>query len=215
MKLNILNSTFCATLSVIAISMTSCDGDERNIEGSWVSGEDRLFLNEKSLADCQVASQFTFTPDENDRSHGTVTINSDITIQDAVKPTAEVDSIISEYEITITAQSQISGTYSFSDDDDVVIALDSKTLNVSIDPEAVKFASNLISGQQSPAVEPIPRKEIADKYTPQVRGALSELYKKYAKLSDIKIKHNILSCEIDENGQDRDMTFRRAEVESE
>ncbi len=199
-------AVICAGM-FMGFASTSCSEDTK-IDGSWIGTQERLFLNEKSLADCEAESRFTFTPDADDASHGNVSIVTDLTIQDAVPSN---DSIVSSYEITVTGSSKISGTYVFTNDDEITVNLDSKTLQINIDPDGVVFASNVFTGQQEPQVEPLSRTELAGRYERQLRMAVAGLYDRYHRIDEIKISHNIMACEI----ADHDYSFRRADVQPE
>lgn len=203
---------FATALFLACTMLPSCSGDDEKIDGAWVGGEERIFLSEKSIADCQAVSRFTFTPDADNNRKGTVTIVSDITIQDAVAPTDTSYFPDSNYEVSVVGEAMISGNYTFErdEDDDIIISLDPKSLKTSVNPDAVVYAANIVTGQQDPQVEPVPRQELAVRYERQLRAAVSALYEKYHKISDIKITHNIMSCEIN----DRDYSFRRIDPQS-
>lgn len=207
MKFKYLTNTFGLIAMAASVAMTSCSSNEKDIAGSWIGGEERLFLNQESLANCQATSRFTFTPDQGSNDEGKIDIFTDVVIQDAVPSN---DSIVSTYEITVTGTAKISGTYVFEDDDDIIITLDSKTLDIAVDPEGVAFASNVITDQETPAVEPLSRKDLATKYSRQLRGAVTELYGRYVKIDDVKIHDATMSCEI----QDKPCSLRRIDNSS-
>ncbi len=195
MKLHKFNLVIASLGLAASLSLVACSSHEKDLEGTWTGGMERLSLDQNSLADCQTTTRIVFTPNSDNTSQGSINILSDIVIQDVVPSN---DSIVSEYEITVSGTSQISGTYVFEDDDDIIVSLDPQTLNITIDPEAVIFASNVLTDEQKPGIETLSRKSIADRYMRQLRGAVAKLYDKYHKISDITISKDLMSYELDD-----------------
>lgn len=185
---------------------TACERTPQ-VEGTWIGAPARIDSNASTgvlgpVADCTVASTLNFAP--TDKKSGAVTITSDINMLDAVN--APVDSPIATYEISVSATASISGTYEFTEGDDMVLTLDYNTLTVHLDPDAVTYNQNLIDNAQAPEIDSL-RPILADRYRAALASQLRTEYTKYQHLEDIKIKSSILTCEV----ADRDLSFRKAE----
>jgi len=194
-----------------SLTLTSCS-DDKYISGQWLSGDSKIFLNDQSLADVDVTSRLTFTPDEKDGRQGVISIVSDVVVRDEI---STLDSLDLKYEVTITGQTSISGTYAYEDDEDdeIIIHLDRSTLKTVVNPQAVTYGQNIVTDSLMPQVETLDRKQIATVYQAQIHRAILDDYAKYTKLSDVKISKSLMSCEIkDKDANERDFTFRRIEA---
>lgn len=194
---------FCATAALV---FAACERMPQ-VEGTWIGAPARIDSNASAgllgpVADCTVASNFNFSPTDN--KTGAVTITSDINMLDAVN--APVESTIATYEISVSATASVSGTYTFTDHDDMVLTLDYTTLTVHLDPEAITYNQNLLDNSQAPAIDSL-RPAMADRYRAALTSQLRTEYAKYQHIEDIKIKNSILTCEV----ADRDISFRKAD----
>lgn len=193
-----------AFVAILALMLGSCSDNVKELSGSWITGESRLQIDDSGMADCRTTSRLTFTPNADDDRVGDITITTDIAISDALPAT---DSLSSPYEITVTGQASVSGTYEWVDgsDDEIYISLDPKSLKVKIDPDGVEFVANLISGTESPVVTNIDRTAIATRYKSQVSRVIDKLYSQFTSIDDMDFQKTILSCEIN----DQDYVLRR------
>lgn len=201
-----MNKLLLSFAWIVMVCLVACDTTP-NVEGTWIGAPVRIDSASSAdvlgpVADCQVASTFNFVA--SDKSNGTVNITSDITMLDAVD--APVDSPIATYEISVSATASISGTYTFTDDDDMVLTLDYSTLTVHLDPEAITYNQNLLDNTQAPAIDSL-RPILADRYRKAITSQIRADYAKYQHMEDVKINNSILTCEVD----DRDMSFRKAD----
>ncbi len=200
--------SLCAIMAVALTAIfTSCDG-KPDVEGTWAGTMQQLAPGGQDgvtgpLVNSTVVTRIQFIPIPSDSIDGNIVLYSDISAQDEI---AEYNGISLDvpYEVSVAATSNIKGTYKFVDDDDIAVYLDDSTLEVSIDPKAVKFTANVLTGEQNPEIENL-REGQYWRFNSDIMANMRLVYAKYQHISDIEIKDNILSCEVD----DRDMTFRR------
>lgn len=197
-------------LSGIVLLLGSCDKTP-DVAGTWEGNAVRMdaAADNKTAApsattarpiNTQIATNLTFIPDATDAKKGTVELASDIDVVDYVPFNDTADS---PYELNIAATSVATGSYHFTDDDEIVIAIDNKSVKVNIDPEAVSYGSNVLTGVQTPAIDSI-KPAIVNRYNTLLLPEVKNYYSRFNKIDDIKVKESIMSCEIG----DRDYTFR-------
>lgn len=192
--------TLCITSAVCSCNRVP------DISGTWNGTASQIGYTGKDnvtgpLVNGQITNTLTFIPSVNETRMGTVEIASVINVTDAVPFEGQVTD---PYEINVTATATGRGAYHFTDDDELVIAIDNNSINVNVDPEAVTYAENVFTGTQSPQTEDIKGK-LASAYKAKILSQIRLEYSKMQRLDDIKVHDNILSCEF----ADRDYTFRR------
>lgn len=204
MRLHLL----CASVaSAMVLLLTSCKSNP-DVEGIWAGTMQQLAPAGQDgvtgpLVNSSVVTRIQFLPMPSDSIDGNVVLTSDITAQDVIAEYSGV-SLDVPYEVSVAAMSSIKGTYKWIDDDDVAIFLDDASLDVSIDPQAVKFTANVLTGQQNPEIESL-RDGQYWRFKTDIQANMRLVYSKYAHLSDVEVKDNIMTCEVD----DRDLSFRR------
>lgn len=192
-------------LGLVALAMTACSSHP-DVEGSWMGQPTKLAQTGTPdvsgiLANSQVMTTMVFAPSESDSSKGSVTLMSDISVMDAIGPN---DLILQTYELSVSATAAISGTYQFTDEDDMAIALDNNTLTVKVDPSAVTFNANMVTGGQDPQLDTI-KPQLAQSYTVSIGTEMQAYYATFQRVDDIHVHDGMLTCEIN----DRDYTFRK------
>lgn len=202
-----IHSLYAALSVLLSVIFSACDS-KPDVEGTWVGTMQQLSPTGQEgvtgpLVNSSVVTRIQFLPMPSDSIDGKIVLMSDISAQDEI---AEYNGVSLDvpYEVSVAASSSIEGTYKFADDDDIAIFLDNSTLQVTIDPKAVKFTSNALTGQQNPEIENL-REGQYWRFNSDIMANMRLVYSKYQNLSDVKIKDNILSCEV----SDRDMTFRK------
>lgn len=193
--------------TLVAAAFTSCSNED-DIEGTWTGTPQKLSPASAEsvtgpLVNSRVVTTLTFTPQANDSIDGTVQFSSTVSAQDEINENNGV-SLDVPYEVSVSAITTASGTYKFVDDDDIAIFLDDNSIEVSMDPQAVKFTSNVMDGQQHPEIENLRTGQFW-RFKTDILSNMRFEYSRYHRLSDVKVKDNILSVEID----DRDYSFRR------
>lgn len=199
-----------AVAAVAALAMTSCDGTP-DVAGSWNIPATSLSQTGTQdapggvLVNSLVTTTVTFTPDKDNNRQGTITLNSMVNIDDTWSLANDTD-ILQTYEVSVAGTASISGTYQFvnDEDDEMTASFDFANMSVNVDPEAVKFRTNVLDGQQSPELDTLKDGKLAE-YTRDLNGKLKAYYTQFQKIDDIKVTDGMMSCEIG----DRDFTFRR------
>ncbi len=203
MKKTILLS--CSMLVLGSALLTSCDS-RPDISGTWTGTPIRM--NDIKGADLASATMtFVFANDSAGRKPegGEVYISALIDANQAVS--AQNDNTIDiPYEVSVAATASISGrwTYEDRDDDDILIVLDAKSLQVRVDPHGVTFSNDILTGKQQPVIDSLSN-ATANAWTKSISTAISDRFHNISKISDIKINNGIMSCEIN----DRDYNFRK------
>lgn len=182
------------------VLLASCDNHPR-IEGTW-TGTPIHITNIDIASEATATFSVSFTKGDSSDG-GQVTISALI---DANQPvSSDSASIDQDYEVSVAATAAISGQWSFEkdDDDDILIFLDSSTLQVNVDPSGVTFSTDVLTDSQQPLIDSLSRNSTSD-WTKSITKALTQRFSGLTKISDIKIRNGIMSCEI----HDRDYTFR-------
>lgn len=185
------------TLSLVAAAATiglfSCDNGatrlSKEIEGSWSGTPEKLVQSGSSEA--TVIETYDFLGNDSING-GNIIINSIISVTGSISGS---EAIVQPFSLTASGSATISGTWRAIDDDEISIALDSRTLQVKVDPDAVVLSSNIISGSEAPSVDSI-APGIANQIRTQLSKALEIRYLTIKHLDDVKIKDNILKYEI-------------------
>ncbi len=147
---------------------------------------------------------FTYSP-EGQTDHGQVIISSLI---DANQPVSPTNPAVDEaYEVSVAATAVISGdwTYEDHDDDDILLFLNPATLQINVDPSGVTFSNNILTQRQQPEIDSLSA-VTAQLWKASIAKAMKQQFSGLQKISDIKIRNGIMSCEI----EDRDFTFRKS-----
>lgn len=191
--------------AVAALSLTACDKTP-DVQGTWSGlispletggGQDLVGRNVSS----QISTNLTFSG-SSESKEGNVELASNIDIIDAVPFDNRVDA---PYEVSVTASAQAMGTYRFVDDDDIAIVIDPASVKVTLDPDAVSYGANVLTGQQTPAQLDSLKAEFVKVYQAKVLQKVRLYYARFRKIDDVKVKDGMLSCEVN----DTDLTFQR------
>lgn len=198
---------FIAAASVAAV-MVSCSGNPKFV-GQWASTAPYSMARDLpvSIADAQLTLDFGIG--EESTSTGPVTLSSVIDLTQPV----EADTTFSQaYEVSVTANSTVTGTWLLADDDDdVVLSFDMSTLSVSVDTDGVAFSQNLLTGAQQPVLDSLTT-VTAQRWQSLLTAAVKRQLADFAELDDVEVSDNgnILTFEIKTDAKhDRKLTFNR------
>lgn len=198
---------FIAAASVVAV-MVSCSGNPKFV-GQWASTAPYSMAHDLpvSIADAQLTIDFGIG--EESTSTGPVTLSSVIDLTQPV----EADTTFSQaYEVSVTANSTVTGTWLLADDDDdVVLSFDMSTLSVSVDTDGVAFSQNLLTGAQQPVLDSLTTLT-AQRWQSLLTAAVKRQLADFAELDDVEVSDNgnILTFEIKTDAKhDRKLTFNR------
>lgn len=212
LKPGVIKAQLAVAAGIAIVCLGACSR-LANIEGTWAGTPSRYETPQPAAASgsngavvtnisTQIATRMTFIPDQAKSGTGIVEFASDI---DAVNTVPFDSTMVDPYEINIAATAVCSGTYHFDDRDEIVIAIDPVSVRVTVDPEGVNYSENVLTGQQAPQIDSL-RPALVQRYTRQLIPVMNDYYSRFTRVDDIKVKNDILSCEIN----DRDYTFRRA-----
>lgn len=182
---------------ILLASVQSCS--DNGLAGSWLGAPTRINIG--GTADTQVTPKLTFVPNEENDTEGDVTIASEIAVLDVLPSN---DSLVAPYEISLYGTSEIKGTYRMVDDDEIIISLDSSTLNVNISSKDIRFNESQFTQRLIPDEIQDQAPQIARRYASRIQHTLGIEILQYSRLDDVKIDKDLLMCEIN----DRDVTFR-------
>lgn len=204
MMKNILRLPLLLLAPAFVASLASCDSRD-DVVGTWQGTSTRID-DINAAVDGSMSTTIEFTGEngkQSDRS-GTITITALI---DTNQPVSSSNSgLMQPYEVSVAATASITGdwTYEDRDDDDIIVSLAPESLNVRIDPDGVTFSQDILTGNERPVLDSLTAATSAA-WKRSLTAAMRVEFAKYQKISDVKVKKNILSCEID----DRDYSFRR------
>lgn len=193
-------SLFLILLASSATLFISCER-RPDVTGVWSGMPTRI--NTVSAAS-DATAQYSFAFGSTDKNGGDISISALI---DANQPvSASVLTTDVPYEVSVASTATINGSWRYEDDDDIIIALDPSTLNVRVDPHGVTFSTDILTATQQPQLDSLTATTAAA-WQVSLTKAMTEEFRKFNKISDIKIHNGIMSCEID----DRDCTFRQTQ----
>lgn len=199
------DTTFFALLGILAsvAAISSCSRTKA-IEGTWEAAPTRISV--QGAADAYATVTLDFAPAQNARTGGDVNISAVVELTQAV--TTPAITIDEPWEVSVSANALINGTYVYDDgdDDDILLNLDPSTLQVNVDPDGVTYSRNILDGIPASQLDSL-NAATADRWRLLITSAIRDEFNKYRKIDDIKIHHNdMMSAEIN----DQDYTFRRA-----
>lgn len=162
--------------------LASCDNRPK-IEGAWAG----YVRNAVPGQTQEMNVTYDFGKD------GKVASSYQVTVSE---PLPQVDSLMAAYQINVSAIATMNGTWRYVDgeDDEVALNFDPSTLQVSVDPQAVEFRSNVITAQQDPVLDSI-RPVVVDHYQKMITDAMSKGAMKVV-LDDVKVKGELMEFEI-------------------
>lgn len=177
-------------IGLMAVAFGSCDENARlarEIQGTWTGTPERL--NDAENVTSTIVETYTFTPDEvNPKAkNGNVTITGNVS--------SNIPVAVSPVSISAAATTSIQGTWTVIDDDEIVLVLDPKSLQVKVDPEAVTVSNDIFTDQNIPQVDSL-RREVTANIAAQLRRDAEIHYMSVRQLDDVKIKGPILKFEI-------------------
>lgn len=181
-----------AAAALCALGLNSCNEASRlakNIEGTWSGAPERLIDDPTGTA--TVIESTTFAVDSTGKG-------GDMIIVGLVSATGQMQgspAIIQPISISAAAKAEVLGKWQAIDDDEIQVAIDARTLTVSIDPEGVVLTTNMLDGDAQANVASI-KPQLAEAVKRQVTNALQMRYASIKKIDDIDIKGNVMDYEI-------------------
>ncbi|MDE6644030.1 MAG: hypothetical protein K2K27_08025 [Muribaculaceae bacterium] len=189
----------------LVLMASSCNSDSKlakDINGTWASSPERLTDNIGNSSSIIRILEFNKLPEKNG---GTLTMSGLISVNSTVP---QGDGIESPISYTASGVATIQGEWTVDDDDEIKIFLDGTTMKIDVDPDGVVLDYNVLTGTSTPdttAIKPV----LAGMVKKAISTGVETKFFNAKKIDDIKIKDNIMSCEID----DYDITLRRQNVD--
>lgn len=197
-------SVICATAAVAGMLtlMTACDTKAKlaeSVQGKWTGNPEKML--DTGAASASMVRTLEFTKGAAD-TEGSVTMTAMITVENTMQSN---DSIVTPLQITASGVATITGVYQAKDDDELTISLDATSMNVNVDPDAVKLNYNIATATSAPLVEKL-KPGAAILATQQINRAAQNEFSNITEIDDIKIEGSIMRCEINHT----DLTFTKS-----
>ena len=197
-------SVICATAAVAGMLtlMTACDTKAKlaeSVQGKWTGNPEKMLDTGAASASMVRTLEFTKGAADNE---GSVTMTAMITVENTMQSN---DSIVTPLQITASGVATITGVYQAKDDDELTISLDATSMNVNVDPDAVKLNYNIATATSAPLVEKL-KPGAAILATQQINRAAQNAFSNITEIDDIKIEGSIMRCEINHT----DLTFTKS-----
>jgi len=186
---------------VLACACSSCNRFKA-LPGLW-TGTPAMLGNPGQTSSTAITSM-EFNAAEGSKNSGNVVLRAIVNMEGATVP--QFDGMVASYALTATASAVIDGKYSIVDDDEILLSLDPASLEVKVDPAAVKYRPGTFSDEQLPIIDSL-MPDAAEHLTSVIRPLISQEFYKYNKLDDVKIEHDtMMTFEIG----DTDYIFHKA-----
>ncbi len=194
----------CAPAAVAGMLtlMTACDTKAKlaeSVQGKWTGNPEKML--DTGAASASMVRTLEFTKGAAD-TEGSVTMTAMITVENTMQSN---DSIVTPLQITASGVATITGVYQAKDDDELTISLDATSMNVNVDPDAVKLNYNIATATSAPLVEKL-KPGAAILATQQINRAAQNAFSNITEIDDIKIEGSIMRCEINHT----DLTFTKS-----
>lgn len=192
--------------AALALGLTACDKTP-DVQGGWQGSVTPLELNDNGGVSAgqnvssQVVTNLSFVRDAEGKT-GMVEFQSNI---DIINATPFNQQAVSPYEINIAATAVATGQYRFVDDDEMTVVIDPASVKVTVDPDAVTYGANVLTGQEMPAQVDSLKAQSVRNIQAMLTQKMRLYYGQFAKIDDIKVHGSVLQCEV----ADHDLTFQR------
>lgn len=188
-----------------AMSLYSCGDRLDALPGLWEGTPVTIGSVSQMNSTASISMEFQTVPGGGET--GDVALRAMINTEDATVP--QLDGMVESYALDVASTAYIMGKYTVVDDDKILITLDPSSLDVKVDPDAVRYGSNIFTDEQKPVVDSL-MPYAAAHLQAVIKPQISKEFLKFGTLDDVKIKDGrILYCEI----ADRDYTFRKVEMQ--
>jgi len=198
---------YAPAVAMLAACLSSC-GNGDNFIGSWTASAPvslQADIPAASSATSLISLDFS-KGDSGNRVYLSSLVN-------ATQPVTfdSIASVDAPYEVSVSAVASVSGTWSRSGDDDLLLAFDLSSLKVEVDPAGVMFTQNMITGANQPAVDSLTARTAAI-WRSQIERAVRSSLIRYSKLEDVEVDRDRTTLQFEIKnaaGRDIDMVMRR------
>ncbi|MDE7470388.1 MAG: hypothetical protein K2M57_02960 [Paramuribaculum sp.] len=195
------------TLSLLAIGLTlaSCDSKSslaKDMSGSWAGAPERI-NSPQTAATITCTDTYDFI-EETGIAGGNVTIAGMMSVSAPMLSSGDTGG----YSISAAANTTISGTWTVTDEDEVEMILDPRSLTVNIDPDALELRTDSL-GVQAPQVDSI-APGLTDRLRQLLTGVMEEHYLSQRHLDDVEVSDNVLKFDVETpKAKDKKIVLRR------
>lgn len=192
-----MKGIYCLIGLAVTLSLSSCNENARlakELHGTWAGTPENVTDNTAITA--TLMETYTFTDAADTLAKGAY--GGDITVTGLISCSTQIlgDSTLAEpMTLNASAVSNISGTWTVIDDDEVSIMLNPESLVVNMDPDAVKVANNVVTNNDTPVIDSL-KTGISNTLLEGIRHTLTMRYASVRQLDDIKIKGPLMKFEI-------------------
>ena len=182
-------------IAAMAITFGSCDESTRlarNVCGTWAGTPESLESGNVSSSTIIESYIFTAGDEQTGPKGGNITITGNVS---STIPVASDNPATGQASISVAATTSIQGTWVAIDDDEISLNLDSRTIQVKIDPDAVMVTNDLMSESGNQAIDSLSTQVISG-ITRQIHSAIEMRYMSIRHLDDVKIKGPLMKFEI-------------------
>lgn len=193
MRSTFIISASAATVMAIMLGLTSCNEEARlakNLQGTWSGVPESLSTDMAGTT--TIVETYNFEPDPQQKAGGSFIIQAMISAN-GVMP--QSDEIVQPYAITASAAATATGTWTVVDDDEVTVSIDPQTIKVTLDPEAVMFNTDLLTGAEAATLDSI-KPAMMGRLDARFRRDVMTRFTELRHLDDVKVKDNQLRYEV-------------------
>ncbi len=179
------------------LGLQSCDGAARlaeNVAGPWTGSPEVFYDDATSHTTIVETYTFNLSDDKSNGAGGQLILTAQLA-SDGLVPGTDVNP--APREIEISARATATGSWQATDDDEIMITINTKSINVEVDPSDVVVSAQSESGEKAPVTgtaTPMMIKQIQKQFA----QALQIRYMAPIKLDDVKINANTMSYEIND-----------------
>lgn len=180
---HILKSIWLLSVTVMALSLWSCDNRE-NVVGQWQFAPEAGEMPDSVISEvtgCLVIS-----------GDGRVLLTTDVSLTGEMSDSS--NSLIDS--VTVKAVASIEGTWRYATrkNDVIDIVYDYSTFGVSIDPDDITYAPAAGSVRMSVLHDTMKGATI-DEYRTRLSPALEEYFNQFVSMSGIRVDNGVMHCE--------------------
>lgn len=190
-----MNIKYSMALSVLTVAAavtfsTACESPTRlasKLEGTWSTSPQRF--------DKEIVGQGTYIPvlefsREDKRPEGTVIISTQLSVTMPVN--APVDSMgAAPVSATAAGLATISGVWTADDDDQVKIALDPSTLDITMDPDVQFAIADVFTDYDTDSVSRV-SPQVMRAFAEEARKGMTDVISRLNELDDIDFQSDVM-----------------------
>lgn len=172
------------------LGLISCDDGKaqlaHELQGSWSGAPQRMV--DGPADETSVIETIDFFEGDS-VAGGNLIVNSMISMTGAVSGS---DAINQPFSLTASASATVSGDWVATSNDKVTVNLDLTTLDVQVDPKDVVLSTDIVTGDESPAIDSI-TPGLALQIKKQIANNLQVKYMAMRYLENVKVNDNTLT----------------------